>query len=1108
MLVKLPVKRLWLAMYFLLATTVALAQQRTVTGRVTDPNNQPVAGATVTVKGTNVATQTDAAGNFSISVPNTSSTLTLTSVGFAAQDIDMTNRTEINVSLSTNSSALSEVVVTGYTAQRKKDITGSVAVVDVADLRQIPTGNVSQALQGQAAGVTVLSSGQPGAGTSIRVRGITSTGSSAPLVIIDGTPGSLDNLNVNDIESIQVLKDAGAAAIYGVRGSNGVVVVTTKRGRAGRVRVNYDAYYGTQIPINGGKNPFGIANTTETANAVQQSYFNSNLVPGSKHQYGQGRTPIIPTYITPTAADESNPNVDPSLYQLYTNQITRANQAGTDWFDEIFDPASIQSHNISLGSSSDRSNFFLSLNYFDQQGTLLNTYLKRYSARINTTFNVANRLRIGENLYAYYRQSPGFNNQNEGNAISHSYRQSPIIPVYDIAGNYAGTLSQGLGNAQNPVAIMQRTANNKGNNYQVTGNVFAELDIIKGLTARTQFGGTIENYYYNFFSYTSYENAENNSNPNAFQEGFGYNSNTTWTNTLNFAKTFGEHNLKVLVGTEAIRNYGRGITGRRGNYFITNPGNLTVDPALWTLNFGPPAGQTTGNDPAPYENALWSQFGRVDYSFADRYLLSGTVRRDGSSVFFSDKRFGIFPSITGGWRISSESFFPKGTFVNELKLRGGWGVLGSISNINPTNPYSLYGQNSAASYYDITGGNQPNTTLGIFASQLGNVNTTWEEDIITNIGFDATLFNNKFDFSVEWYKKAVSGLLFRRQPDPTQQGPAQPFINAGNIENTGIDAALTYRGAISTDWKFDITGTFTSYKNKVVGLPEGRQYIPFGSAGSGRIGAFTRMQPGQALGAFYGYETIGIFQSADEVSKSPTQSDAAAGRLKFRDVNSDGAITVDDRTFFGNPNPDFTAGLNIAVTFKNFDFSTFLYASVGNDNINYVRYWNDFPAVFDGAVSKDAVYNSARLVDAQGNPASLFIPDPADTNPDPTKRKKIINAAARVANPDATVPVLERSANASNSLEFSSYYMEDGSFLKMRSLILGYTLPSARLSRLGIEKLRIYIQGANLFTATKYKGIDPELINSDINNNTNFGIDFGNYPNNQKNYNIGINLTF
>ncbi len=1072
MLLKLAALRFLMGTCLFLISIFAMAQTKTVAGKVTSGDGKPVAGVTVAAKGTRLATQTNEDGAYSLSIPTNVTTLIFSSVGFQEQELAIGNKENVDVSLQASTSSLSEVVVTGYSAQRRKDITGSVAVVDVSSMRQIPTGDASQALQGKASGVTVLSSGQPGGAVNVMVRGISSTGNSQPLIIIDGTPGSLSNINVNDIESIQVLKDAGAAAIYGVRGSNGVVVVTTKRGKSGKVRVSYDAYYGTQIPVNNGKNPFKIANTTETANAVFQSYKNSNL-PFDHKQYGNSSTgPVIPDYLIPNGVTGSSPLTDPAKYALYDNQITRANKAGTDWFNEIFDAAPIQSHNISLGAGSDKSNFFVSLNYFDQEGTLLNTFLKRYSARINTTFNIGDRVRIGENAYIFYRQSPGFTNQNEGNAISHSYRQSPIIPTLDIKGNYAGTLSQGLGNAQNPFAIMSRQKDNKGNNYQINGNIFAEVDFLKHFTARTSIGGTIDNYYYNFFSFTQYENAENNKNPNAFQEGFGYNSSYTWTNTLNYTQAFGEHNLKVLIGSEAIKNYGRGINGRRNGYFITNPDNLTVDPALWTLNFGPPTGQTTGNDFGPYQNNLFSLFGRIDYSFADKYLLSGTVRRDGSSVFAEENRYGVFPSVSAGWRISKETFFPKTTWLNELKLRGGWGKLGSISNINPTNAFSLYGQGAASSYYDINGSNN-SSVLGIFASQIGNRGTTWEEDIITNVGLDATLFRNKLDFSFEWYKKSISGLLFRRLPDPVIQGAAQPFVNAGNIENTGVDASLTYHGSLSKDLSFDITTTFTSYNNNVVSLPEGRKYIDQPSGGSTRIGSFSRMQPGQPLGAFYGYEVVGLFQDADDVSKHATQEDAAPGRLKFRDIDGDGKITSDDRTFFGNPNPDFTTGLNLSVNYKSFDFSTFLYASVGNDVINYVRYWTDFPAVFNGAVSKEAATNS-------------WTPN----------------------NKGAKVPILERAANFSTSTQFSSYYLEDGSFLKMRSLVLGYTLPNAKLSRFGIEKLRFYVQGANLFTATKYTGLDPELINSDINNNTNFGIDFGNYPSNQKNFNIGLNLSF
>lgn len=1074
--------RLWLAILLLFPATTILAQQKVISGKVTDSNNQPITGATVSVKGSNVATQTNPEGSFTITVPNASAVLVVSSIGFEPKELPVGTNATLSISLKTTTSNLNEVVITGYTAQRKKDITGAVAVVQVEDMRQIPTGTPEKALQGQASGVTIVTSGAPGSSSNIRVRGITSVGPTDPLVIIDGTPGNMHDLNVNDIESMQVLKDAGAAAIYGVRGSNGVIVITTKRGRTGKVRLTYDAYVGTQRPL---KDGFNIANTQETANAIHQSYQNNGLTPGNK-QFGSGPAPVIPDYITPTAAKEGDPNTDPSTYALYTNQITKANKSGTDWFHEIFQPAPMTSHNLSVSSGNDRSSFYLSLGYFNQQGTLIETYLKRYSARINTTFNLNNRIRIGENAYLFLRQNPGFpdGNQNEGNAISFSYRESPIIPVYDIKGNFAGTGSQNLGNAENPVANLKRIRDNKANDWQIQGNAFAEVDLLKHFTARTSFGGFLDNNNWNQFDYTQYENAENNKNPNAFTEFYMLNRSWTWTNTLTYNNIIGDHTIKVLVGTEAISNYQRGIYGTRNDYPITNANNLTVDPALWTLLFGSPGGQTNGNlsinngvtidnnNPAtPVQSSLYSQFGRVDYNFADKYLVSGTLRRDGSSVFSEDNRHGWFPSVTGGWRLSGESFMQNAKWINDLKLRAGWGKLGSISNINPTNAFDLYNQAAANSYYDLDGVND-DASRGIYASQLGNLETTWEKDIITNIGLDATILNNKLTFSIEWYKKAISDLLFRPDLAAPAGGARPAFVNAGNIENTGVDFSARYTGEIS-DLKFGVTATFTSYDNKVKSLPEGVKYYDRVSTGSNRFGAFSRLQAGHALGAFYGYKVVGLFQSDDDVNKSPTQDAAAPGRFKFQDSNNDGKINSDDRTFFGNPNPDFTAGLNLDASYKNFDFSAFFYASVGNDVINYVRYWTDFPQVFDGAVSKDAVYNS-------WTPTNL----------------------------NAKVPRLERTANFSNTTEFNSYYLEKGSFLRCKSMVLGYSLPSARLKNIGIDRLRLYIQSANLFTITKYTGLDPELTTSDLRDNTNFGIDFGNFPSNQKTWLVGVNLSF
>src|SRR5665647_542002 len=740
-------KKILLSGLFLFLCFLQTMAQRTITGKVTTTDGTPLSDASVIVVGQRTGERTGSDGNFSIKVPANAKQLEISFVGYDPQVVSIVGKNNVSVSLASSATNLNAVVVTGYSSQRKKDITGSVSVVDVTNLKQVPSGTTESLLQGQAAGVTVINSGVPGGGSNVRIRGITSIGNSDPLVIIDGVQGSMHDLDVNDIQSIQVLKDAGAAAIYGVRGSNGVVVITTKKGRSGKARITYDGYVGTQRPL---KNGFNLANTPETGQAIQREFFNDSLALSHK-QFGPNGVFQIPDYITPRGVVGTSPFTDPSTYALYSNQITKANKQGTDWFHEIFKPATMQSHTVSASGGGDKSSYYFSLGYFNQEGTLIGTYLKRYSARINTVFNIKDHIRIGENVYMFNKQNPGFTNQNEGNAISYSYRESPIIPIYDIMGNYAGTGSQGLGNSQNPVANQLRSLNNRSNDWQINGNAFAEVDFLKNFTARTSIGGTVDNYYYRYFNYTQYENAENNTNPNTYGEGSGYNSQVTWTNTLTYNNIFGQHSIKLLVGTEAITYYGRQMAATRGNYFITNSNNLTVDPNLWTLGFGPAATQTNTDNGGVYQSSLYSQFGRFDYSYGDRYLLSGTLRRDGSSRFSSGNQYGWFPSITAGWRISHEAFFPTVSWINDLKIRGGWGKLGSLSNINATNPYNLYSLSAANAGYDLGGTNNSSFT-GAYANQNGNTNTTWEQDIITNIGLDATLFNNKIDFTIEWYK--------------------------------------------------------------------------------------------------------------------------------------------------------------------------------------------------------------------------------------------------------------------------------------------------------------------------------------------------------------------
>jgi TonB-linked SusC/RagA family outer membrane protein len=620
--------------------------------------------------------------------------------------------------------------------------------------------------------------------------------------------------------------------------------------------------------------------------------------------------------------------------------------------------------------------------------------------------------------------------------------------------------------------------------------LFVDIDFLKHFTAHTSIGGNVDYTYYNGFATTPYENAENNTAANLYLESYGLNSSEIWTNTLKYANKIDKHEFSILGGSEYIYGSGRGSLSTRGNYYITDSSNLTVSPNLRTLNFGQASTQTNNSSivgdngiATPYQQAIFSLFGRLDYNYDSRYLLSATIRRDGSSAFTSAERYGNFPSVTAGWRISQESFMKNIDWLNELKFRGGWGKLGSINNINPTNAYTLYGQQINQSYYDINGtSNTP--VAGLYVSQYGNPYTSWEKDVLTNIGFDASILHNKIDFSFEWYKKLISGLLTQPSPPGTNGGAADPFINSGDIQNTGIDMSLTYHGNVGRDLRFDITGTFTSYKNTVVSLPPGTLY--FDETGGGQT-VISRIEPGHPIGAFFGYKVIGLFQSWTDVNNSPAQTDAAPGRFKYADVNHDGQITSDDRTFFGNPNPKFTAGLNISINYKNFDFYMFLYTSIGNDILNNVKSSTDFPqGVAPNQISTNVALNSARLVNASGQPTNIN------------------DSTAHVANPGTSVPMLEQSANFSNSGAFNSYIMENGSFLRCRNLTIGYNVASKTLTRLHFDKLRVYVQALNLFTITKYSGLDPEL---NPGSNTVFGVDSGVYPNNQKSYNVGVNIT-
>lgn len=1058
--------KLLLCSLLLLFTNILFAQQRTVTGKITDPNNVPVAGATVSVKGSNVATETDAKGNFSISVPNGRNSLTVTSVGFEEKTINVANQSNVSLSLVTTTSTLNEVVVTGYGSQRKKDITGAVSVVKVSEMVTVPAGSAEQQLQGRASGVTVSSSGQPGDGATVRIRGFGSLSNNNPLYIVDGIPlTNLGDLNSNDIESIQVLKDAASASQYGSRASNGVIVVTTKKGRAGTLKVTYDAYYGTQARGKG----YDLLDPQGNADITWLALRNSGNVAANGNpnhpQYGNGVNPVLPDFIlagSQSGVKAGDPAADPSKYFLNLNDpnssylIVPANKTGTNWYNEVFSSAPIMKHDVGLSGGSDKSRFYLGLDYFDQKGTVLNTFYKRYSVRANSEFNIKDRVRIGENMQLSYSNNIKIGNQSEGNEISLAYRIQPIVPVYDIAGNFAGQKGAGLGNALSPVAYRIRAKDNRNNDYKIIGNVYIEADLLRHVTARSSFGGEqyMNNYYW--FGFKTYENSENNST-NEYNEGSSQSRSYTWTNQISYKNTFnGVHSLNAIAGVEAIEEKGRYIHAKRLGYFVD-------DPNFRALNTG---SGTQTNDGGPYAiRALFSQFAKVSYIYKDKYILDGTIRRDGSSVFGANHRYGIFPAGSVGWRISNENFMRSVKWITDLKLRASYGSVGNQS-INPDNAFSTFGGGLGSSYYDINGTSN-SVVQGFRQLRIGNKNGKWETNTTSNVGFDAVLFKGKLELVFDLYNKKTKDLLYQAPLISTTQGNATaPSVNIASMSNKGVDLGINYKGdVLMHKLRYSLNGTFTTYNNKIVSLAEGVDYF---NDGYYRQGTFARNQIGHPVSAFYGYKVIGFFQDAADVAKSPKQNDAAMGRYKYADANGDGKIDDNDRIFLGNPNPKFTYGLNANLGYSNFDLDMFFYGVSGNDVVNYTGWWQDYFSSFQGAKSKAALYDA-------WTPTHM----------------------------NARLPIVENSSNFSNQAVFNSSLLEKGSFLRLKSVQLGYTISKKALGNSGIEKLRIYVQAANLFTITKYRGLDPELVGGD----TAFGIDYGNYPH-QKQYLVGVNVTF
>lgn len=1054
---------------FLLLTCMLLSlglhAQVRITGRVTSSDDQsPIPGASIKIKNSAQGTMTDGNGAFAITA-SPSDVLVISYVGYQSTEVTVGSRTTVNVALKQEDNNLNEIVVTGYTSQRKKDLTGAVAVVDVAQLKSQPAASAVEALQGKAPGVQIVVDGAPGSTPQIRVRGVTTINNNDPLYVVDGVPyeGKLSWLNQNDIESMQILKDASAASIYGSRANNGVVIITTRKGVQGPPRVTFDAYYGTQTPR---KNTF-----PEFMTPIQYAQAFPNAT-----NYGTGATPVLPEYLR--AGNVFGLNVtpadaDPSKY-LYSDdpnsfyQITRANQQGTNWFEEMTENAPTQNYQVSASGGGENSTYSFSAGYLDQKGIIKYTGFKRYNTRANTSVSALDKkLRFGENLSYSYSEGFGLgvnpnvsgDYQDEGSAIGWAYRMPTIVPVYDIMGNFAGSKGSGLGNAENPLAFLYRAKDNLNKSNFFFGNAFAELDVIKGLTLRTNFGLRYENYNTISMRYPNPEFSEGNSSNN-LTETQGFNSEWTWTNTLTYRTTIAEkHNLTLLAGTEAIQNKSRMLRGGRNDFFILG------DMDYYYLNVGT---SNISNESSGGAGSLFSLFARADYSFNDRYLASVTIRRDGSSNFGSENKYGAFPAGSIAWRVSEEDFLKnKVSWLNDLKFRAGYG--GTGNQRIPVNQYlSRYQQGLLTSAYPLLGGN--GVVTGVWQNAYANPEIKWESVTSLNLGLDFTLFASAIDGSVDWYNRKTKDMLFPVQLPSTAVGlGSSPYRNVGNMSNKGVEVNVNYHYGRNNDspFTFDLGVNFSKNVNKLEEIAPGVDQLQYGAFRSLRTSI---LKKGEPFGSFYGYEQSGIFQSEADIAGSPSYSSARVGGMKFRDIDGDGAITPADRKIIGNPNPDFFYSLNLNASYKNFDIAMFFNGVQGNDLYDTNRYFTDFPT-FQGA-------KSTRLLNAWT----------------PT------NTSSNIPSTTGTAAEIE--------YESSSYYVQDGSFFRMKNLQIGYTIPAEKVfgSKWGISKFRVYASTTNVFTITNYTGLDPE-VSAEAETYSALGVDRGIYPN-PRQFLLGVSVGF
>jgi TonB-linked SusC/RagA family outer membrane protein len=1058
-----------LAQLFLLFVTLSIAakaQRVEISGKVTsNQSDSAVSGATIAIKGSKAGTAAAEDGSFKLSVaPN--AVLVVSAVGYLTQEVPVNNQTNIAVHLVSSTQALEQVVVVGYGTQKRRDVTGAISSVSAATIAKVPVTTLDQAMQGRAPGVQVVNNdAAPGGNVSVLIRGIGSlaSGGNTPLYVVDGYPttGGINNINPNDIASIDVLKDASATAIYGIRAANGVVIITTKKGAKGKMQVSLDAFVSSQSE----PKKYDLLNAQEFA-----TLSNEVEAADSTHTYFG-----LPIWHTPD--------------QLHT----------VNWQDAVYQTGLTQNYTIGIRGGSDKVQAAMSFGYYDQQGIVIGSFFKRYSLNVNLDYQATSWLKSSTSVKYSYQDAN--NPLGTGNLLNVATNPPTMdsgsritYEIKDANGNYGfyNPLKNVVSGFGNPVYSVETNQYQNRTNY-ILATSFLEATIFDGLKIKTNLGANVSNY--SGFYLQPEDNRASLQYPGSIVTPANYHQtiNKTfewlWENTISYDKTFGSHTINFVGGISAQENTWTGMGGGG-----IPPNSVTRDLSLVSnlvLDQNIP-GTNTGNGQNVY--SLSSKFARITYQYADKYMLTATIRRDGSSKFDTGHKYGTFPSAAVGWRIKNESFLKGANWLYDLKLRGSWGEVGNEAPIGLFQYQSLYAGNYPS---NVNGGGLDNLGYpfnkiyqnGIAQVQPPNPSLKWETDKQTDIGIDAAFLKGALTFTADWFNRDSKDFLLRLAA-PAQTGYNFITRNVGSMNNKGFEFALNYNGGRSKNFHYGIGLTLTTIKNKLTSIASGTDFVTnFGGLilnGFQGWDEYTRSYVGQPVGEFFGYKAIGIYQSQKQIDelngKAPggiyrPGAVAVPGDRYFADINGDGLVNADDRVPIGNPQPKFFGGLNFDATYKAFDFNLYFYGSYGNKILNYVESNLESLARRGGVGSENVnkVYYE-----------NHWTPEhPSD----------------RYARAVGT-----GGDNSSINNVPSSVWIEDGSFLKLKNVSLGYTLPSSVLNRFSISRLRVYVSAQNLFTITQYTGLDPE-IGIQGGNATQNGVDNGTYPS-SKYFTFGLNVTF